>query len=467
MKLFRKIYLQVLLGILVLAMGILGYLLWEVQRQNLLDTCEFEKDNILYSISYCVERIGREEFDINHKIVSNTVVIQEFRNVFGVKGALSKDGKELYNRSSYEFQQDKLKKMRKASGTGKTELFVSKPQNVDGKKLILFYMEEVQFGGSIYSFVIYKDVTDIYGRTQRLFFRGMLFAICMLLTMGILLFGGIHRILQPLTVLKTVAAQIAEGEYKSRIQVTGKDEIAEVTISFNRMAAKVEAHIEALTEVNEKQKQLLGSLAHELKTPLTAIIGNADMLLTVHLSEQKTEEAIGYILSEGRRLARLSEKMLKLNDLENKEIGQMKKVKVGELLYKLEQLTLFQRQEKKICLELQCMPENLQKFMDEDLMMSLLINLLDNAVKASKTDSRILVRADEHGIMVEDFGKGIPACEIKHVTEAFYMVDKSRSKSAGGVGLGLALCEKIAELHGGRLDIESQEGKGTRVSVFW
>ena len=103
----------------------------------------------------------------------------------------------------------------------------------------------------------------------------------------------------------------------------------------------------------------------------------------------------------------------------------------------------------------------------EDLLLSLLWNLVDNAYKASEIGRNIEVFADEQKIFVQDFGKGIPAGEIVHVTEAFYMVDKSRSKKAGGIGLGLSLCCQIAEIHGWKIHIESKEGEGTRVSVLW
>ena len=105
--------------------------------------------------------------------------------------------------------------------------------------------------------------------------------------------------------------------------------------------------------------------------------------------------------------------------------------------------------------------------LDRDLFESLLINLIDNAVKAGKEGDSILLEATEGGISVTDHGKGIPEEEISRVTEAFYMVDKSRSKKAGGIGLGLALCSQIAALHHGRLHIESKVGQGTRVSILF
>lgn len=245
------------------------------------------------------------------------------------------------------------------------------------------------------------------------------------------------------------------------------DEIEEVAENFNRMAEKVEEHMEKLAEVNEKQRQLLGSLAHEIKTPITAIIGHADMLLTVRLNEDKRTNALLFILNEGKRLSSLSEKMLKLAGLygEQKERIEKRETDIGKLFDNLKIQISVLLKERRVSLRVNITPGNLKKWMDEDLILSLLMNLVDNASKASEPGGSIIVSDDETGFTVEDFGKGIPEQEINRVTEAFYMVDKSRTGNPGGAGLGLALCQQIVQVHGGKLIIESNLGKGTKVHV--
>lgn len=108
------------------------------------------------------------------------------------------------------------------------------------------------------------------------------------------------------------------------------------------------------------------------------------------------------------------------------------------------------------CLKIEC---------DEDLMLSFITNLIDNACKASPAGSCIRLIGTKSGIIVEDSGTGIPEEEIRHITEPFYMVDKSRSRKQGGAGLGLALCSQIARLHGGRLEIKSAVGEGTCIGM--
>ena len=157
--------------------------------------------------------------------------------------------------------------------------------------------------------------------------------------------------------------------------------------------------------------------------------------------------------------------MLELTGLyeEKKQAVDFEKCQVRELLDNVRQLMKFKLSEKNIDLETECIPENLSWEMDQDMMVSFLVNLVDNAYKASENGGKIFIHADEQGITVKDQGRGIPEEELSRVTEAFYMVDKSRSRSSGGAGLGLALCKEIAGLHGAQLIIKSKEGAGTSV----
>ena len=108
-----------------------------------------------------------------------------------------------------------------------------------------------------------------------------------------------------------------------------------------------------------------------------------------------------------------------------------------------------------------------ERKVDRDLFESLLVNLIDNSARASKEGDTIYLIGEGNRIIVKDQGCGIPEDEIGRVTEAFYMVDKARSRKEGGCGLGLALCARIAMLHGARLTIESKLGEGTQIAVVF
>lgn len=235
---------------------------------------------------------------------------------------------------------------------------------------------------------------------------------------------------------------------------------------WRRMKRTVQV-MEYLEEVAQKQEFLLGAIAHEMKTPLTSIVGYSDSLLHVNLQDSQKESALTHINREGQRLSRLSEKLLELLGLYRNESIEMEPQSVSELVRRVEELETEVALGRGILLWTEY--EEFSLRMDMELMESLLVNLVDNAIHACEPGRRVILRAvckeNEKLLEVEDNGRGIPQKELARVTEAFYMVDKSRTRKEGGAGLGLALCGKIAELHGGALEIKSREGKGTMVTV--
>ena len=455
MKLFKKLFLQIFLAFLVLSQAVFFYLLYESRRQAVESIQHYEKLSFQGKTGELAQKL-RGMYETEEQEIQDRIVASAFRQYVGSQGILYRGTKELFNVSPYEYEVGDIFKKR-----GEMLLLKS------GERRLLLFCDTLTFGKN-YRVLYYKDITEVYQRFDKLFLEGLLFTVGALLFIGAFLFHGIYRTIRPLVELKKTAALLAGGNYGIRLPVRGKDEIAELTESFNQMAEKIEEHVEKLSAVNETQRQLLGSLAHELKTPMTAIIGYADTLLTLRLSERRREQALHYIGDECRRLSRLSVKMLELTGLY--EMGEStiekKEVEVLPFLEKVKELTFWRLQEKKLSLEISCTPEDLTKTMDQDLMMSLVMNLVDNAVKASKEGGKIWIRADERELSVRDEGKGIPLEDLARVTEAFYMVDKARARSAGSVGLGLAICEEIAMLHGARLSLESEEGKGTCVHLF-
>lgn len=220
-----------------------------------------------------------------------------------------------------------------------------------------------------------------------------------------------------------------------------------------------------LEEESERRRQMLGSLAHELKTPMTSLIGYSDSLLHVNLKEEQKERALTHIYEESRRLERLASKLMSLVGLHDNESISMEEVSVSRMMDKAAELEACRLKEKGITLSRFCEIKN--RKVDEDLFISLLVNLIDNAIKASEPGTTITLTASGDRISVSDQGCGIPGEELARVTDAFYMVDKARSRKAGGSGLGLALCKRIAELHGAELEIVSAPQKGTVVSVVF
>ncbi|MDO4308760.1 MAG: HAMP domain-containing sensor histidine kinase [Eubacteriales bacterium] len=473
MKLFKRIFLQVFAGCILLTMIPLLYFLYESEQQSLKSVYLYETNNLRQNSRQFQEKLWSACMPGEAQAIWDLTAVQEFRTLIGTNGALYRGAQQLYNASPYEFDAEGIRKttegnMAKWSIDNKEQLSRRNLQEANERKLMIFGEEWAGVNGPSYYIIYYKDVTDVCRQTEGMFYKGLCFAAVLLALIGTVLYYGIYRSIRPLLELRRTAAAIAEGSYESRASVHGRDEIGELAVSFNQMACKVEAHVEELSHVNQMQRQLIGSLAHELKTPMTAILGYADTLLTVGLSEKRRIQALNYIGSESRRLSRLSAKMMELTGLYDGMVSiSVKEIKAEPFLKRLKDLTAYRLKEKNIQLTISCSQKDLTFQIDEDLMMSLLMNLIDNACKASVENSVITVAANLYRISVTDTGKGIPTEELERVTEAFYMVDKSRAKSAGSVGLGLTLCKQIADLHGAELILESREGKGTRVSVVW
>ena len=235
------------------------------------------------------------------------------------------------------------------------------------------------------------------------------------------------------------------------------------------MMKRTVERMEKLQEVAEKQELLMGALSHEMRTPLTSIIGYSDTLRHVKLKDEQKDRALEHINREGKRLEALSGKMLQLLGLYQNHAIQMEMTPAGELLKNVIDMEREPAEKKNVQLKTEY--EAFSMKMDAALMESLLVNLIDNALKATVAGGSIWVKAYEKAgkkiFEVSDTGIGIPEEELGKITDAFYMVDKSRSRKEGGSGLGLALCVKVAELHGGFLQIESQPGEGTTVRAVF
>ena len=291
---------------------------------------------------------------------------------------------------------------------------------------------------------------------------------CLLLC-GVLLPLILRKTLKPLRKLTQVSEKIAGGDYGLRSQIQTRDEVGDLSRSFDHMAETVEQKISDLEETARRREMLLGALTHEMKTPMTAIIGFSGSLLSMPLTEEGRLEAAHEINEAAKRTERLSQKMMQLISMQENPVVLKKAIDAKELLEKVCTALMPAAKEKQIKLQTKLQTDILTG--DPDLLFSLLTNFTDNAIKASPENTVICLTADTSNglqtVSVIDQGSGIPADQIALVTEPFYRVDKARSRKLGGAGLGLSLCQMIAQAHGGRLDIQSEVGKGTTISMIW
>ncbi len=335
--------------------------------------------------------------------------------------------------------------------------------------------------GNVLYLAVCKDITSIF-EDRSVLLNQYRFVLVLLLVISILITFILSRyITRPIRELSFTARHIARGNLDVRAVNHSQDEIGELSRNFNRMAdALVERMKEKEEEARRKeeearqkeleakqQEDFTAAFAHELKTPLTSIIGYADMLGTMQLTEAEKSESAYYIFRQGKRLESLSHKLLELVGMDKQEL-EKRPIQTKELEENIRNTMrpLFDQKQinGKIALE------KARLSGDKDLLLSLLYNLLDNASKAVEPGGFILLKGtragEEYEFKVVDNGRGIPKEEISRITEAFYMVDKSRSRREGGAGIGMALCQKIVKLHGGEMRIDSRLGEGTVVRII-
>ena len=310
------------------------------------------------------------------------------------------------------------------------------------------------------------DLTPVYtARTeqQRLFLNVYIVVVLCGIGISAVLSFALTR---PLRRLTSAVRKISGGDLSTRSRIGSADEFGQLSRDFDAMADKLQENILRLESEMQRQEQFMGAFAHELKTPMTSIIGFSDLLRQGNLDENTRMMAADYIWSEGHRLEKLSFKLLDLLLLKKDTIT-MRRVWLSHYLGEVERAMAPVM--KKRGIRLRCRAEQKLVLLEPDLVKSLLYNLIDNASKAMDGEGLIGVIAvaipGGCQFQVVDNGRGMAPSELSRITEAFYRVDKARSRSQGGAGLGLALCKQIVELHDGSLHYDSAPGKGTRVTV--
>lgn len=309
-----------------------------------------------------------------------------------------------------------------------------------------------------------RDISGIFTE------RALGFTVYRRMMMLILAFGALLMhflsgwLTRPIRQLTNATKRMSLGDYGYRAKKISKDELGQLTEDFNGMANVLEETIRKLEEEIQDREDFVAAFAHELKTPLTSIIGYADILRSRKLDEEKSFLSANYIYTEGKRLETMSLRLLDIIVTKKREV-KFTKVSAGLFADWLEEM-FSARDEIKIVYSCR---EGIV-WAEVNLIKTVLMNLVDNACKASEPGSTVLVQGVRleggYRFLVKDEGIGIPGEEIANITKAFYMVDKSRARSKNGAGLGLALCTEILRLHDSHLEIESEPKKGSCFSFF-
>ena len=306
-----------------------------------------------------------------------------------------------------------------------------------------------------------KDVTQVFEERKQGFAVYRQVTVIMLFSSSLVMFVISFWLTRPIRFLTKATRKMAEGDYSYRAKQISNDEMGQLTHDYNLMANALEENIQKLEDEVRAKEDFMAAFSHELKTPLTAIIGYADLLRSHKLDEEKYFLSANYIYTEGKRLETMAFRLLDIIVAKRGEV-RFQRIKVSELFGYLREMYGNHTQ-----MQFKFSFDEGTISGEANLLKSVLLNLVDNAIKASEPGQTIEIggKAEEQGyhFWVQDYGVGIPTEECKKITEAFYMVDKSRSRSKNGAGLGLALCCSILELHKSNLLIDSVPGEGSNI----
>ena len=265
---------------------------------------------------------------------------------------------------------------------------------------------------------------------------------------------------KPIRALKRGAARIAGGDLAYRVEVKSKDEFGELATSFNSMAATLDSS-------EQSRRRLFADIAHELRTPLSVIGGTVDAMLDGVY--EPNPDNLTSIKEETEVLTRL---VAELRDLTLAESGHLKlevePTNLAELVQRRVSQAEVIAQGKNISLKTDITERLPEIEADGRRVEQVVANLLDNALNHTPQGGTVTIAVSpgKDGILVSvsDTGEGIPPEHLPYIFERFYRVDDARSRKTGGAGLGLAIAKQMVELHGGRIWVESEAGKGSKFS---
>lgn len=456
-----KFWVKLMLGIVMIISIILSFSRYITVRQNFINSLESSVEqnankhhlDRYYLDSNIISKIQQgEEFTDNHLIEYIRSLYSYMENDLESIEIYSEDTSQIF--SNFD----------KTGYLGLQNLFDKENdryiiREIENKNYMIFCSYCTVSNVSIYIVNIY-DITSIYDERARQL-KDIMFADIIVLVISSVVVAVFSIILtKPIEDLNKLTKEISSGDFKKRVRVRTNDEIGELAVSFNKMTEKIENQINSL-ELSIKQKDdFISGFSHEIKTPMTAIIGYSDLLRLKNCDDEIRIPALNYIYSESKRLEELSYKLLSLMELSEDKI-EFKEVKIKDYLQKICKKIVLDNIELKIDFEAAVVK------IDENLLEVVIRNLIQNAKKAEPKDNCISILGNnienKYVISVIDKGIGIPKEHIQRVTEDFYMVDKSRSRKNGGTGIGLSLCKKILEFHNSKINIESEENVGTRV----
>lgn len=304
---------------------------------------------------------------------------------------------------------------------------------------------------------LYKDKFQSYSNLIKLNIIGGILLL-------IIIYFISHDITKPIYSLIDSMNEIINGNYNKKFQHKSNIyEINEISNNFSHMNDEIQNKIMELEESNREKQRFINNLTHEIKTPLTSIIGYSDLMIKKKVEDiNLITKSFENINREGKRILSLASNLITLITLDKKSLN-LSNFSTLEMIEEVQNRMKIKLKEYDVNMIIE--GNDYEIFSDRELVVILITNFIDNAIKAiiNSEVREIKIILENRKITIKDTGIGIPEDKLTKIFEPFYMTDKSRSKSIEGFGLGLSICRQIVKLLNIKFDINSRVNMGTEI----
>ncbi len=316
----------------------------------------------------------------------------------------------------------------------------------------------IRVNNQTYALFMRPDAEVQFGEL-RVFFA-VIIGFTVLFSLGFVMISVLH-VVRPITRLTAATKRISKGRYDIKLNTWRRDEIGQLASHFMIMSRELE-------RTNRARQEFVANVSHEIESPLTSIQGFAQTLKDATLPEDERLQYLNIIDQESHRLSMLSKQLLTLSSLDyDPNSLQKKSIDLRAQLRQVVQIMEWRLTEKQLAVRLNLV--DIKVVGDANLLYQVWMNLLSNAVKYTPAGGSIMItsKLDEKNciVTVSDTGEGISAEELPLIFDRFYKVDRARTHETHSSGLGLAISQKIVEVHSGTIEVSSTVGKGTTFTV--
>lgn len=326
------------------------------------------------------------------------------------------------------------------------------------------YFENGKLAGGVLLASPISGVSEMISQLNKTLVTAVLFALAtaLLLSLGL---SKMH--VSRIERMRKATSMISEGHYDVNLPESHVDEFGDLAHDFNKMAAKLQQSNEEIERLENRRRQFMADVSHEMRTPLTTIAGIMEGLQNNMIEEAQREKGIHLASEETKRLMRLVNENLDYEKIRSNQVTLTKEEIEAEELFEIIQEQLFmQAQEKGNQIVIHTNPGD-RIYGDMDRLIQILMNIVKNAIQFTENGIIALstvAESDRMAIIIEDDGVGIDVEEIDLVWRRFYKADVSRG--SGQFGLGLSIVKQLVTLHDGEIDVESTKGQGTKFVIY-